>query len=223
MIADKNMLFKRITEVSDEITRLKNIVCSLAMTDIQRFPENYEIMSTEAAIRGEKIACGLRHIIYSTTNIKKTELMAKTAEAHEIEIKYADGIFMVTLPALLPKRRSQKNTEFLTDPLYCALDKYTNANHIEKYRECVVCFSHIYSVESSGRRVRDYDNIELKQILDVISAYIMIDDGSYFCDLYNTIETGIKDCTCVSVMNKNRFPAWLSKRQKDIKSMSENH
>ncbi|MFR1190312.1 MAG: DUF6100 family protein, partial [Oscillospiraceae bacterium] len=29
------------------------------------YPDNYEVLSTDAALRAEKIACRLRHLIYS--------------------------------------------------------------------------------------------------------------------------------------------------------------
>ena len=44
-------------------------------TDIQRYPDNYEVLSTDAALRAEKIACRLRHLIYSSTTIHKGDYL----------------------------------------------------------------------------------------------------------------------------------------------------
>ena len=86
----------------------------------------------------------------------------------------------ITLPCLLPKRKQRQSTEFLIDPIYFTLSQYADSHVLPKFEHCVVCFSHIYSQELPLRRVRDYDNLELKQLLDVISTFVMEDDtGSY--------------------------------------------
>ena len=90
-----------------------------------------------------------------------------------------------------------------------------------RFKHCVVCFSHIYSADRFECRVRDYDNLELKQILDVIATFIMEDDTGILIDAYNTIEIGETDCTRISIMDKNRFPEWLKDREKSLKSISD--
>ena len=84
-----------------------------------------------------------------------------------------------------------------------------------------VCFSHIYSRELSPNRVRDYDNLELKQLLDVIATFVMEDDTGLLCDAYNMTEIGDSDCTRVSVMDKERFQGWLSDRENRLRSISD--
>ena len=82
----------------------------------------------------------------------------------------------VTLPSLLPKRRQRQSAEFLLDPLYFALEQYAKENTLPHYRECVVCFAQVYDQTLPTRRVRDYDNLEEKQILDLLSSFVMADD-----------------------------------------------
>lgn len=218
---DRQILSKRITDILDDINRLKNALYALDMTDIQRYPDNYEVLSTDAAIRGERIACRLRHLIYSTTSIKKADFLKDVAQNQGIRIENKEGIMQITLPSLLPKRKQQRNTEFLIDPFYFAFSQYADTNPIQKYRECIVCFSHVYSRELPTRRIRDYDNIELKQILDVIATFIMLDDSGLLCDAYNTTELGDEDCTRIFVMDKSLFPKWLAMHQNSIKTISD--
>jgi len=52
---------------------------------------------------------------------------------------------------------------------------------------------HIYSSALPSRRVRDYENLELKEILDVVAAFVMVDDSGALCDAYNTTELGETD------------------------------
>jgi len=218
---ERQTITKRIRAVLDDITRLSNALYAMDTTDIQRYPDNYEVLSTDAALRAEKITCRLRQLIYSGTTIKKAEYMTSAGAAHGIDIRYENNIMEITLPCLLPKRKQRQSTEFLIDPIYYALDRYADAHPVPKFRHCVVCFSHIYNQELPSRHVRDYDNLELKQILDVVEAFVMADDSGLLCDAYNTTELGETDCTQVSVMGKDSFPQWLEARKNRMKSISD--
>jgi len=218
---ERKHLSQQIGQILDDLSRLTNTLYAMGTSDIQRYPDNYEVLSTDAALRAEKIACELRHLIFSTGGTKKAEYHGLACEVHGIEVLYESEILEVTLPSLLPKRRNRKSVEFLLDPLHFYLSQYASRNALPKYRECVVCFSHIYSMELSSRRVHDYDNMELKQILDVLASYIMVDDTGLLCDAYNTTEFGEKDCTRIFVMPKNSFPAWLAEREKEVKNISD--
>lgn len=218
---DRQILSKRIADILGDISRLTNALYALEMTDIQRYPDNYEVLSMDAAIRGERIACRLRHLIYSSTSVKKVDFMKDVAQQQGIHIENKEGIMQITLPSLLPKRKQQRNTEFLIDPFYFTFSQYADTHQIQKYRECIICFSHVYSRELPSRRIRDYDNIELKQILDVIATFIMLDDNGLLCDAYNTTELGDEDCTRIFIMDKSLFPQWLAMHQNSIKTISD--
>ena len=81
--------------------------------------------------------------------------------------------------------------------------------------------SHIYAQELPERRIRDYDNLELKQFLDVAASFILTDDNGLLCDAYNTTELGEEDCTRLFLMDSTQFPAWLAERQNGVKSISD--
>lgn len=218
---EKQIITQRITAILDEVTRLQSALYAMNTTDLQRYPDNYEVLSTDAALRSETIACRLRHLIYATTGIKKAKYLQSASVIHGIQIRFEDGVMELTLPALLPKRKQRQSTEFLVDPIYFALSDYADHHPLPKFRHCVVCFSHIYCRELSARRIRDYDNLELKQLLDVVSTFIMADDTGLLCDAYNTTELGDADCTCISIMDKDRFPGWLEGRKNSMKSISD--
>ena len=110
-----------------------------------------------------------------------------------IEISENGGILEIKLPCLLPKRRQRQSTEFLLDPFTSALSDYAAHHTMPQFQHCVVCFSHIYAQELPERRIRDYDNLELKQFLDVAASFILTDDNGLLCDAYNTTELGEED------------------------------
>lgn len=218
---DTNMLSQRIASIQAEIGRLNSALYAMSTTDLQRYPDNYEVLSTDAALRCERIACRLRHLIYTSTSVRKEEYLTSAAVMQGVEIRYEDGLLEITLPCLLPKRQKRQSSEFLIDPIYAALSQYAKSHAMPQFRHCVVCFSHVYCHEQPERRVRDYDNLELKQLLDVVSAFIMVDDSGLLCDAYNTTELGETDCTRIFIMAQGQFPRWLEQRQNRLKSISD--
>ena len=171
---NRAIISQRITSILAEIERLNNALYAMNTTDIQRYPDNYEVLSTDAALRAERITCRLRHLIYATTSIKKEDYLRSAETMQGIEIHEHGGILEIKLPCLLPKRRQRQSTEFLLDPFTTALSDYAAHHTMPQFRHCVVCFSHIYAQELPERRIRDYDNLELKQFLDVAASFTVL-------------------------------------------------
>lgn len=218
---DRNLISHRIENILDDISRLSNALYAMNTTDIQRYPDNYETLSTDAALRAERIACRLRHLIYSSTTIRKGDYLRSASVMHGITISCENGVLEITLPTLLPKRRQHQSDEFLLDPLYFALEQYSKENSMPYFRDCVVCFAQVYDRALPPKRVRDFDNLEEKHLLDLLSAFVMADDTGLLCDAYNTAELGDQDCTRIYLMEKQRFPEWLAEHESALKSISD--
>ena len=214
-------LSKRITSILADLNRLTNALYAMNTTDIQRYPDNYEVLSTDAALRAESITCRLRHLIYSTTNVKKEEYLTSAAAMQGISIQEKRGVLEITLPCLLPKRKQRQSTEYLLDPFTTAMSQYAKSHPMPLLQHCVICFSHVYCQGLPQRRVRDYDNLELKQFLDVAASFILTDDSGLLCDAYNTTELGETDCTRIFIMDSSCFPAWLEERQEALQSIMD--
>ncbi len=99
---NRAILSQRISSILDDTQRLNNALYAMNTTDIQRYPDNYEVLSTDAALRAEQITCRLRHLIYATTRIKKSEYLTSAAAMQGIDIRQRDGVveISVRLPAL---------------------------------------------------------------------------------------------------------------------------
>ena len=218
---DRAVLSQRISSILSDISRLTNALYAMNTTDIQRYPDNYEVLSTDAALRAERVACRLRHLLYATTTVTKEEYLTSAAVMQGIEITSTDGVLEITLPGLLPKRKARQGTEYLLDPFTAALSQYVRSNPVPRFHHCVVCFSHIYSKDQPERRVRDYDNLEVKQFLDVAASFVMEDDSGLLCDAYHTTELGETDCTRISVMDSTHFPEWLDARGTVLQPLSD--
>ena len=218
---ERSVISKRIGLLASDMEKLKSTLAAIENTDIQKYPDNYNMLITDAALRSELIACRMRRLIYQSTDIKKETYLTSAGVVQGIKINENNGILEIDLPCLLPKRKKRQSTEFLIDPLYFTLSQYSDSHPLKRFKHCVVCFSHVYSEEFPKQNIRDYDNLELKQLLDVIATFIMEDDTGLLVDAYNTTEIGNNDCTRISVMDKNRFSEWLKERENSLKTISD--
>ena len=217
---DRHTLSSRLARIGDDLPRLSNTINAMA-ANTGTYGKNYEELSLDAARRAERIACSLRNLIYAADLVPKPVLLEAAAQVHSISIRHTQDIVEIALPGLMPKRTKRVNTTFLTDPLHAALEAYTKGHDLPHFRQCVVCFSHVFDKSLSDRRVRDYDNLECKQLLDTVAGFLMADDSGLFCDAYHTTEFEERDCTILAVMEKSRFPGWLKEREDREKSISD--
>ena len=77
----------------------------------------------------------------------------------------------------------------------------------------MICIIHTYSRENPVSRICDYDNLESKQVLDVLASFLLVDDSGLLCDVYHTTESGAQDETRIILMEKTMFPDWLKSRK----------
>jgi len=218
---NKDNIYTRLQDIESQVDKLMNTIFALKTTDITKYPMNYQELSTDAALRSERITCQLRNLIFAAGVSSKTDYMLKVKEPHGIDIRSTNDILSIRLPGLLPKRKARVNTAFLNEPLHYALQEYVKHHSFILYENCVVCFSQVYRRSLPLCRIRDYDNLEFKQILDTISTFVLHDDNGMFCDSYHTTELGEEDYTVIYVMGKETFPEWLKGRKKHIETISE--
>lgn len=207
---DEHIFISRMHSIQDDILRLNNAAFAMEAANHQHYPDNFLEFSLDTAIRAEKIACKLRHMIGDFGAVKKEPLMEKIAEAHGIEITDENGMIAVSVPRLLPKRKKPRSGEFITQPLYAALSRYCETHEIHKFQECAVCFVHVYDQALSLGRIRDYDNLEMAGILNTISVFCLTDDSGLLCDAYHTTGYGDRDCTRIFIMPQDRLPRFIS-------------
>ena len=210
---DLNAMHIRLHRVRELLHLMDAQIGSMETLDGKRFPEKFEAISTETALQSEKAACILRQILYDSGTVSKALYLGKAASSQGVKITFGDGILEVALPCLLPKKRGRYSNQFLLDPLNAALEQFNRTLLIPRFRECTVCFVHVFRSDRSSRKYFDYDNLQQKQILDVIALHAMVDDNSLLCDVHHTAEPGEIDETNVFVMPKNRFPEWLESRE----------
>ena len=181
-------------------------------------PMQFAKTAESAALLSEKSTAHLRNMFFSVSNEPPIYYYPKAAEVQGIRVWAADNYLRVLLPALLPDKKKRVGCKFLLLPLQAALVQSGSLPH---FSDCVICVEHIYDRNLPIKAVRDYDNLELKQFLDVAASFILTDDNGLLCDAYNTTELGEEDCTRLFLMDSTQFPAWLAERQNGVKSISD--
>ncbi len=61
---------------------------------------------------------------------------------------------------------------------------------LPRYEQTTVCFVHVVGRDVPLRQVRDHDNIKTKQIIDVLSTFVLLDDNGLLCETHQWTECG---------------------------------
>ena len=207
---DRKTLNTTLSNILTEIEGLNGTLIASSFMDIAKEPDKYNILIMDSCFRAEKIACKIRNLICQSTGIRKMDLLKLVSLEHDIQIHQCaeTGIIDVKFPSLLPKKRRSENSHFMLDALYAALDEYDNTFGFSKINDNVICMTHYYSSEASNK-IRDYDNFETKDIIDLIATYTMVDDSGKYCTSFSCTKHGDDDFTCITILDKNLFPKWL--------------
>ena len=196
-------------KIKNDVLLLLKFIRAAELCDFKTNHENYTELISEASMRSEEISCKIRHLIYKSTDVKKQYWLSKIAEEVQgIRISTNEFGSVITLPILIDKKKVRG--EFLREPLFNEFKRYSDNNEVKKLSKATICFQHIYCRQSIKSRVRDYDNLETKQILDVISTFLLDDDSGGLCDIYHFSEAAEVEKTKIFIMNSERFLEWYS-------------
>lgn len=201
-----------IEQIIEDAERLQNTLTALETAALQEAPKNYETLAMDAAMRGERLAVRLRDVVFSSTVIGRRRYLRESADTLGIIADFDGDVLSLMLPGQLPKRR-WKNSEFLTQPLMAAMAELRKRKVLPRLTDAAVCFVHVIDDATPTRYVRDHDNIECKQILDVIGASVLTDDNGLLCETHHRTERGAFAHTEVFVMPKTRFAKWFIERE----------
>ena len=129
-------------------------------------PMQFAKTAESAALLSEKSTAHLRNMFFSVSNEPPIYYYPTAAEVQGIRVWAADNYLRVLLPALLPDKKKRDGCKFLLLPLQAAL---VQSGPLPRFSDCVICVEHIYDHNLPITSVRDYDNLELKAVIDVIA------------------------------------------------------
>ena len=172
-------------------------------------PEQFIETAKSAALLSERSTAQLRNFLFTVCGGMPLDYYLQAAEMQGIRVDMTDGILSVRLPALLPKKTRTEGFKFLQSALHAVLKQYAGQQNLPHFHECTVCVEHIYDRCLPVKAVRDYDNLEMKEVLDIIALYCMTDDTGALCNQFQTTRFADSSCTIISIMQKEKFSAWL--------------
>ena len=213
---NREILIQRVQSIAKDIPILNKAVENMDVTNIPLVLENYKDFSAEAAQRAEWVAVRLRHLVYVLPFNPKRDYLPQAADIMGIKIEQREGMYELTLPGLMPKRRSTRGIEYLIDPLMAALERFAREHGVVRFPHYTVCFVMVYDRTLPERRIRDYDNLELKAVLDAAACFLMESDSGLLCDAYHSTELGETDCTQMFIMDSRCYPQWYAERQERL-------
>ena len=179
--------------------KLKAAVKASAETDFDTFSKNL----MNASIESEIICNNMRKLLIMYSIVPKDVIMHQLGVMQGVDVINDADKIIITLPALPLKKRTYTNCNFITAPLFRCLEEYTRNYTVKKYRKCLITIRHIYPETISPRHIGDYDNIEIKKVLDVITLFFLIDDNMSLCDVLHTSGVGTDYRTEITLSPKS--------------------
>lgn len=147
----------------------------------------------------EVSAINLRDIYFCIEN--KNCYYEHFAKNINISVNYIEEkeMYKITLPRLLCKTKNTLNG-FIFDPIYYLLLYAERNNKLKKFDKATFCFVHNCSEENI---IPDYDNLETKRIIDLLTSFFIPDDnGKYFTQM-NLTRTSNKNTTEIYVFDSS--------------------
>lgn len=199
---------KTIEELTDELVKqtceLMVAVRKVKETDYVNDAQNFEVLTDRLEMLSEKYACNVREFSVKTFSANRYEVMDKSAEMQGIEIQRDGNAVIVDLPQLLTRKKGKQHS-FLCDSLRYKFEEISENENIKVRKKAIICIIHIYDEERKNVRCYDYDNLESKKILDVVSLFTLTDDAPQYCDIYQTVRFGDANKTRIIVMPSDEF------------------
>lgn len=173
-------------------------------TDYNSEIKNFEYLTDRLEILSEKFACSVRDFSTKTFVANRYEVMDKASEMLGIEVRKDGNAVVIDLPFLLPRKKGKEN-KFIGDPLRYRLEEISKIEDLKIRDRAVICIIHTYDNVNKNARCYDYDNLESKKILDIITLFTLTDDAPEYCDVYQTVQLSDRDKTRIIVMPFDEF------------------
>ena len=134
---DEQLYAARLREIQQEILQLNNATYAMAAYDKQRYPENFLEISLDTAVRAERIACKMRHLIGAYGTVKPSALMGQAIDAQGITIQEDETncTVVISIPRLLPRwKKEPQRGVFKPSPAICLGAVLPGTSHTEVRR-----------------------------------------------------------------------------------------
>lgn len=195
---------KKLESLKRQNCELMATIKKLCETDYIHDKKTFRFLAERFDILSEKLACCARELWIESFVMKECEVYDASSEMLGIEIHKEGKSVVIDLPELLPGKK-ERETNYVGAPLIHQFEKICQTEDLKIKEKVVICIVHVYDNENRKTRCYDYDNLESKRIIDIITQYVLVDDSPKFCDVYHMAEFGSTNKTRIIVMPKTEF------------------
>lgn len=200
-------------DIAKEIIRLAKNVKTMHLAN----PENPDIVKKSSDLQGvaEKLTLRARVLVmYTQATDGKALAFKNTENVIPVELAITEnGWFCMRLP-MLASKKMKGNSDYIREFLYDALTEYFNTFKFKKLDKAALIFKHVYKHGTPESWYRDHDNIETKQVADVVALFTMMDDSPKHCFHLSEGSDGEENQTEIYVVPGNDFMNWMGLEQK---------
>lgn len=200
-------------EIAKEVIRLAKNVKVMHMAN----PDNPDIVekASELQRKAEKLTLRARvMVMYSQAPDGKALSFKNTENVIPVELAISeDGWFCMRLP-MLASKKMKGNSDYIREFLYDVLTEYFNTFQFKKLNKAALIFKHVYKHGTPESWYRDHDNIETKQVADVVALFTMVDDSPKHCFHLSEGSEGDDNLTEIYVVPDKSFMSWIMLERK---------
>ena len=154
----------------------------------------------------ELLCRNARRLLLQTSIVDKEAMIAQSCNILDIYVEERDGVVRITLPTLPLKKPDNANCAFITDPLMWCLQKYHEEHPPHKFDSARISIYHCYPQDTPVRMVRDYDNVEVKKIIDILALYYLHDDNMGCCEVLHSSRFSENCRTEITISSRSKNP-----------------
>ena len=115
---------------------------------------------------------------------------------------------------MLASKKMKANSDYIREFLYDVLTEYFNTFQFKKLDKAALIFKHVYKHGTPESWYRDHDNIETKQVADVVALFTMVDDSPKHCFHLSEGSEGDENQTEIYVVPDKDFMSWIMLERK---------
>ena len=149
-------------------------------------PSALETELLQTTLNLELLCRNARRLLLQTSVVNKEALITQVCNTHDFYVEEHGGKVYITLPTLPLKKPDNTNCSFITEPLMWCLQRYHETHPTHKFDSARVTICHCYPRETPVRMVRDYVNIEVKKVIDILALFFLHDDNMGCCEILHT-------------------------------------
>ncbi len=94
------LFYQQTNRLKEEVIRLQNAICAYQLTDASKYPENFDKLGLDMAMRAEAIACSTRNIAGMFLINGRSQMIRKVSDAQGIRVERHKLGYEIVMPYL---------------------------------------------------------------------------------------------------------------------------